>query len=268
MKKQEHILGNNKIFVQQLSPDKKFFTSPLIFVHGSFGGYWMWEMMAPYLASRGFECFLLSLRGHNPSGKVDLGSVRMQDYVEDVSLVIKELQLESPVLIGHSMGGLIVLMNAAENSVKALVSIDPSPSVEISGGKTIEEASKIPDVYDSMEVGMPGDMVGMMEAMPDVSRDMLMQMQSMLGPESGSARRDRKIGISIPKEKLDMPILMFAAQLGDSLPFGISAESTKKMAEYYNADFFEIKGASHPGMLAGEHAQEVVMKIESWLKEL
>jgi len=90
----------------------------------------------------------------------------------------------------------------------------------------------------------------------------------MLGEESGKARRDRKRGISVPEGSISAPLLIMGAELGDSLPFGISLESSRNMAEYYNADFFEVKGATHPGMLMGEHSGKVVAKLTSWLKGL
>ena len=59
MDKKEHTLGDNKIFAEQLMPDKKRYENTLVFVHGSFGGYWMWNMIAPMLAERGFEILVL-----------------------------------------------------------------------------------------------------------------------------------------------------------------------------------------------------------------
>jgi len=59
MEKKEHILGENKIFVEHLIPDEKKFKNPLVFVHGSFGGFFMWSMITKYLSENGFECLSL-----------------------------------------------------------------------------------------------------------------------------------------------------------------------------------------------------------------
>lgn len=268
MQKKEYTVGPNKLFVEHLIPDEKTFDHPLVFVHGSFGGYWMWNMITKDLVEKGFECIAFSLRGHKPSGEVDLGKVSMMDYVEDTAAVIDELKLENPVVIGHSMAGCLVLVYATQKPVYAAISIDPSPSVEVAGVKRQEEIEKIPLVYTAMDAGMPTDPQQVMRALPDISAEMLMKMKDMLGPESGLARRDRKRGVSIPKDKLTAPVLMMGAELGDSIPFGISAESTRTMAEYYDSDFIEVKGATHPGMLVGTHAPEVAGHIADWLEEL
>ena len=152
--------------------------------------------------------------------------------------------------------------------IQALISIDPSPSLEVKGAGEEEKIKAIPLVYNAMDAGMPTDPMEVMKAMPDIPKEMLMIMKDMLGPESGLARRDRKRGISVPRESLTVPTLFIGAELGDSLPFGISLESTQKMADYYNAEFVEIKGASHPGIIMGVHAKETADKIDKWLTNL
>ncbi|MBA2660804.1 MAG: alpha/beta fold hydrolase [Bradymonadaceae bacterium] len=82
---------------------------PLLFVHGAMHGAWCWdEHWMPAAAARGWPCYALSLRGHAGS---DGGAGRhrwtLRDYVHDVMQVIATLP-RPPVLIGHSMGGLVV----------------------------------------------------------------------------------------------------------------------------------------------------------------
>lgn len=269
MQRKEHTLGDNKIFVEQLIPDEKTFDYPLVFVHGSFGGFFMWKMITEYLVGKGFECFSLSLRGHKPSREIDLSQVGMKDYVDDIRLVTEELGLSNPVIIGHSMSGLTVLMYGKKyQETKAIVSIGPSPSLEVQGSGDIEAIEAIPLVYNAMEAGMPTDPMEVMKVLPDIPQEMLMKMKEMLGPESGKARRDRKRGISVPKESITMPTLMLGGELGKSVPFGVSFESTQKMSEYYGSKLVEVKGATHPGIIMGTHSGEVAMEIEGWLRSL
>ncbi len=262
---EEKTVGENKLFVKSFSPETKEHESPIVLVHGSFGGYWMWNKIRRYLVESGLEVHALSLRGHKPSAEVDLGKLSMTDYRDDILEVVKELGLEKPVVIGHSMGGLVTLMYGAEHPVYAIISISPSPSAEVQEEIPEEEIQKIPDIYNVSEAGMPENFEKIQEALPDVEPETLKNMRQILAPESGSARRDRKRGISIPKDKVNFPLLFIGAELGDSLPFGISAESTKNMAEYYSADLTEVQDASHPGILVGEHAEEAAQKIKEWL---
>ncbi|MCF8483160.1 MAG: alpha/beta hydrolase [Rhodospirillum sp.] len=82
---------------------------PLLFVHGAFAGAWCWaEFFLPWFAARGWDCRALSLRGHGDSEGVErLDSFRLRDYAEDVTTVLDGMDAP-PVLIGHSMGGMVV----------------------------------------------------------------------------------------------------------------------------------------------------------------
>ena len=82
---------------------------PLLFVHGAFCGAWIWaESLMPALADAGWTTLAVSLRGHGKSdGAETLRNAGMDDFVADVLSVMDELP-RPPVLIGHSMGGMVV----------------------------------------------------------------------------------------------------------------------------------------------------------------
>ncbi len=81
---------------------------PLLFVHGAFSGAWIWdERLLPRFAGLGFSCHAVSLRGHGASpGRERLPWYGLNDYVEDVAEAAARLSAP-PVLIGHSMGGMV-----------------------------------------------------------------------------------------------------------------------------------------------------------------
>lgn len=83
--------------------------APLLFVHGAYAGAWVWEpCFIPFFASHGYDVHALSLRGHGGSGgREGLMFARLRDYVADVERVMERLPAP-PVLVGHSMGGVIV----------------------------------------------------------------------------------------------------------------------------------------------------------------
>jgi len=100
---------------------------PLLFVHGAFVAAWCWDdYFLPYFASRGFAAHALSLRGHGGSaGWETLSSASIDDYESDVLRVIGRVG-EPIVVIGHSMGGMVVQrclrrMNAAAAVLMAAV---------------------------------------------------------------------------------------------------------------------------------------------------
>ena len=83
---------------------------PLLFVHGAYGGAWLWdEYFLPYFAERGWVAHAISVRGHAGSDGADtVQFARLRDYVADVEQVAASLTAP-PVLIGHSLGGMVVL---------------------------------------------------------------------------------------------------------------------------------------------------------------
>ncbi|KAK1423482.1 hypothetical protein QVD17_18785 [Tagetes erecta] len=83
---------------------------PLVFVHGSFHAAWCWaENWLPFFSQNGFDSYALSLLGQGESDAPD-GAVAgsLQTHAEDIADFIKTQTALSPVLIGHSFGGLIV----------------------------------------------------------------------------------------------------------------------------------------------------------------
>jgi len=85
-------------------------TPPLLFVHGSFHGAWCWhEHWLRFFQSLGFDCHALSLRGHGQSDAPAHDEVAgtLSSHAADVLSFARTLP-SSPVLVGHSFGGLCV----------------------------------------------------------------------------------------------------------------------------------------------------------------
>lgn len=101
---------------------------PLLFVHGAFGGAWLWdEHYLPWFARHGWEAHALSLRGHGASEGQDLvRCARLRDYVADVEQVLAAMPVP-PVLIGHSLGGMIVQKLLHRHTVPAAVLMASAP---------------------------------------------------------------------------------------------------------------------------------------------
>ena len=80
---------------------------PLVFIHGWCCDHTYWRDQLPEFARR-HRVIAVDLRGHGQSDKPD------QDYTiggfaDDVAWLIRRLELHQPVVIGHSMGGVIAL---------------------------------------------------------------------------------------------------------------------------------------------------------------
>ena len=90
-------------------PESESRPTPILFVHGMWHAAWCWEEhFLPYFARHGYATHALSLRGHGGSdGRERLRWTSLADYASDVRQVMGEIE-PVPVLVGHSMGGMVV----------------------------------------------------------------------------------------------------------------------------------------------------------------
>jgi pimeloyl-ACP methyl ester carboxylesterase len=106
---------------------------PLLFVHGAWHAAWCWdEHFLGFFAERGYRAMALSLRGHGESpAPKPLRACTIDDFVEDVAAVADSLPTR-PVIIGHSLGGLIAQKYLEDHAAPAAVllgSVPPRGSV-------------------------------------------------------------------------------------------------------------------------------------------
>lgn len=101
---------------------------PLLFVHGAWNGAWVWqEHFLSYFAGCGYRAVALSLRGHGASpAPRGLHRCTIGDYVTDVRAVADGLPT-APVVIGHSMGGLVVQKYLEHRDAPAAVLMGSMP---------------------------------------------------------------------------------------------------------------------------------------------
>lgn len=98
----------------------------LMLIHGISGAGATWCPVIDELTGS-FTPVTIDLRGHGNSGKPGAGYL-YDDYIGDLDRVLDHLGLDHPLIMGHSLGGLIALWWAAQhpNRAAALV-IEDSP---------------------------------------------------------------------------------------------------------------------------------------------
>lgn len=102
----------------------------ILFVHGAFCGGWCFDSFAPRFAAEGWQTLAPDLPHHDadsrsrPSDR--LGRVSLAAYRADLETRIRALP-EPPLIVGHSMGGLLAQQLAARGLARALILLAPSP---------------------------------------------------------------------------------------------------------------------------------------------
>jgi pimeloyl-ACP methyl ester carboxylesterase len=241
---------------------------PILFVHGMWHAAWCWaEYFLPYFAQHGYVSHALSLRGHGGSeGRKRLRWNTLADYVADVAQVAGQMD-GPPVLIGHSMGGMIVQKYLELHPAPAAVLLAAAPP----GGvipATVRVALRHPLAF--LKVNLTLSMWPVVGA-PALTREAFFSTDmpeakvatyfSRLQDESYRAYLDM-LGLNLPRpEKVETPVLVLGAA-NDTI---ISRKDVAATARAYGtqAEFFDV---AHDMMLEANW-QTVAERILEWLGE-
>jgi pimeloyl-ACP methyl ester carboxylesterase len=98
--------------------------APLVFVHGLACHRGFWAEQVKYFSSH-YRVLAVDLRGHGDSDAPEQ-RYTMQLLADDVAWMCSQLGMERPVVVGHSLGGLVALELAAGHSehVRAVTLVD------------------------------------------------------------------------------------------------------------------------------------------------
>lgn len=109
---------------------------PVLCLHGILDQGAGWHSIAGYLARAGHDVVAPDQRGHGGSQHVAPGaSYHLMDFVADADAVLRWIEAERVILVGHSMGAVIagLLASARPQRVERLVLIEP-PHIATSPG--------------------------------------------------------------------------------------------------------------------------------------
>ncbi len=101
----------------------------IMMIHGMWAGGWVWNDYIPIFEERGYRCLTPTLRHHDApplQPPEALGRTSLADYVDDLRKEIEKLD-HLPVLMGHSMGGMLAQLLGARGLGKPLVLLSPMP---------------------------------------------------------------------------------------------------------------------------------------------
>lgn len=242
--------------------------TPLLFVHGAYSGAWVWDQhFLPFFAKNGYQAHAVSLRGHGESGGRDgLMFARLRDYVADLEEVIATLPT-TPVLIGHSLGGMVVQKMLHRRSIPAAVlmaSVPPHgliPSMlgmSFANPMLFRELAMVQTFGPMVINGLNVRRALFADDTPD--QDVLRYMKRFQ-PESTLVILDL-LGLDLPPStpSLDLPVLVMGAE-HDQFVFRGGVEAT---ADTYRtkAEIFADMGHA---MMLDHHWQRVAERILQWL---
>ena len=141
---------------------------PVVLLHGNGESHDLFETQIGQLTAAGYRVYAPDSRGHGASQPVT--EYHYGDMAEDIFQFIRALELESPVLYGHSDGGIIGLLLALSHpgALRALAI----------SGTNLSPAGLIPDfLRECREISdrAPDPLITLMLTEPHIDPDQLSQ---------------------------------------------------------------------------------------------
>jgi len=227
---------------------------PVILVHGAANSAHVWTFWQDELARRGWSSHAIDLRGHGHSGPIDLGTTKMEDYVDDVVTIARTLGRD-PVVLGWSMGGLVAMMAAARCGARACVGLAPSTPVRVRDASITLRTG----VFGAEEYGITGRDPDRQPAMPDLDRPERSIALESLGPESRLARDERQAGIVVGR--IACPLLIVTGTADQQWP-------RRRYDDLpIPADHIAVEDASHWGLVLNRRLLPVMASaVTAWFE--
>jgi pimeloyl-ACP methyl ester carboxylesterase len=119
--------------------DQSSSAKTFVLVHGGGHGGWCWQRMASVLRGRGHQVWTPTLSGFGERHHLDHGQITFDTMVTDVAALLEFEDLHDVVLVGHSMGGVIV-PRVAEVSVERVSRVVWMAAVVLNDGETLIDA--------------------------------------------------------------------------------------------------------------------------------
>ncbi len=108
-------------------------TKHVVLIHGSWCRGELWAPARAAFEARGYTAHTPTLRHHElplRDGAMKIASLSLRDYTDDLVAFVNTLD-SPPLLVGHSMGGLIAQLVAARTRHAGLVAACPGPAAGI-----------------------------------------------------------------------------------------------------------------------------------------
>jgi len=233
--------------------------APVVFVHGFSNDRFVWDDLAPALPER-FRPIGYDLRGHGDSGWSLDCRYHLLDHARDLRLVLDSLGIERAALVGHSLGGNVATLFAAQSPerVRALALVDTGPALGAdawrrASGDVSEQARAYGDVTEYRKLLGLAYPLAAPAALDRLARTSLVQrcdgrfepkldpvLLELLGTEDQLSETEALLWDALAK--LRCPVLLARGERSAMLPEAVALEMIDLIA---NARLVQIPNAGH-----------------------
>lgn len=100
--------------------------SPIVIVHGAFGGAWDWKHVGQLLTDRGHTVYRPTLTGLGERSHLASPEISLRTHIQDIVNVIRFEGLSNVTLCAHSYGGMVAtgVMEEIPDRLKRVIFLD------------------------------------------------------------------------------------------------------------------------------------------------
>jgi len=224
----------------------------LYFIHGLNGYPSEWNSFIDIFTSYGYSCQAVDLQKG-----MKLKNTRFSDYIKKISSMVQK----DDILIGHSMGGLIVQKVAEQKRIKAGVCLCPAApqGIMINRLSILSQLRYIPNILAKIPF-KPSFNIAYNIFLNNLSRDEAKKSYERMQKQSAIVTYEVfRSKIPVDETKITCP-LFFIARKNDKI---IPLSAVKKIAEKYQASLKIYEGNHYIYPDAGQLSEEIYHFIKS-----
>lgn len=249
----------------------------VVFIHGMYMNSLCWEHWVAHFQAKGYPCLAPDWPGRSQPIEVlrkkppdpQLGQLTLSRVLDHFADVIQSLG-EKPIIIGHSMGGLVVQLLLQRNLAAAGIAIDSAPPMGVFTVKWSFLKSNWPHITPFVSQSSPIEMTFERFQYTFVNTLPLAEQRAAykkyVVPESRRVPRE-SLTARADFEKPHPPLLLIAGSADHIIPASLNHSNYAKYKTSPSVtDFKEFAGRTH-FIIGQKDWEEVADYVLAWLSE-
>ncbi len=248
----------------------------VLFVHGMYMNSLCWEKWVSRFEQKGYTCLAPDWPGRDQPIDVlrkkhpdpQLGQLTLSMVMDHFTNIIKTLD-EMPILIGHSMGGLVVQLLLQRIPAVAGIAIDSAPPMGVFTTKWSFLKSNWPHITPFASQGNPIEMTfdrfqyTFVNGLPLAEQKAAFERYVV--PESRRVPRE-SLTAKVDFKKSHPPLLLIGGLADHIIPASLNQSNYAKYASSPDTNYKEFVGRTH-FIIGQEGWDEVADYALDWLKD-